>query len=351
VGTDVGRAACGFGLERVRSNTAYSDYHALQTEFRANNLFKQLNIRAGYTFSKTTDNVSEIFGTNTAGNNVAFAQNPFNFTNGEHSISGLNIPHAFTVNFYESLPFFREQHGLMGHILGGWQISADYIWASGQPYTVQQLADARISDAALTNSGGFSIPAFGNFYDNNFVAAFVGGVDSARAFIGSNSAPQNTVGIFAGDYCMAFLGAVPAPGQTRTPAICNTNNMNPTTLLSLNALQNPSGSTIVPITSNNVRFIVNSRFAQQVFGTPFGNSPRNALTDAPSNLANATLIKGIKMGERANLELRLTRSRILPQQAPTGAPSLWEQESPSNQRSLFDLARRLKTGGLNFCQG
>jgi hypothetical protein len=208
------------------------------------------------------------------------------------------------------LPFFREQHGLMGHILGGWQISADYIWASGQPYTVQQLADARVSDGPLTNSGGFSIANFGNFYDNNFVAAFVGGVDSARAFIGSNSAPQNTVGIFAGDYCMAFLGAVPAPGQTRTPSICNTNNMNPTTLLSLNALQNPSGSTIVPIASNNVRFIVNARFAQQVFGTPFGNSPRNALTDAPSNIANATLIKGIKMGERANFELRLTANNV-----------------------------------------
>jgi hypothetical protein len=318
VGTDVGRAACGFGLERVRSNTSYSDYHALQSEFRANNLFNQLNIRAGYTFSKTTDNVSEIFGTNTAGNNVAFAQNPFDFKNAEHSLSGLNIPHAFNLNFYETLPFFREQHGLLGHILGGWQISADYIWASGQPYTVQQLADARISDASLSNgncpSGTpnpcFTIPAFGNFYDNNFVAAFVGGVDSARAFIGSNSAPQNTVGIFAGDYCMAFLGAVPAAGQTRTPAICNTNNMSPTTLLSLNALQNPSGSTIVPITSNAVRFIVNSRFAQQVFGTPFGNSPRNALTDAPSNLANATLIKGIKMGERANLELRLTANNV-----------------------------------------
>jgi hypothetical protein len=310
VGTDVGRAACGFGLQRVRSNSSYSDYHALQTEFRANNLFKQLTIRAGYTFSKTTDNVSEIFGTNTAGNNVAFAQNPFNFTSAEHSLSGLNIPHAFNVNFYETLPFFREQHGLVGHVLGGWQISADYIWASGQPYTVQQLADARISDAALTNTGGFSIPNFGNFYDNNFVAAFVGGVDSARAFVGSNSAPENTVGIFAGDYCMAFLGAVPAAGQTRTPAICNTNNMAPTTLLSLNALQNPSGLQIVPVTNNAVRFIVNARFAQQVFGTPFGTSPRNALTDAPSNIANMSLIKGIKLGERSNFELRLTANNV-----------------------------------------
>src|SRR5579864_2851954 len=320
LGTDVGRAACGFGLERVRSNTSYSDYHALQTEFRANNLFNQLNLRAGYTFSKTTDNVSEIFGTNTAGNNVAFAQNPFDFKNGEHSLSGLNIPHAFNLNFYETLPFFREQHGLLGHILGGWQISADYIWASGQPYTVQQLADARISDGPLSNgkctgtpdptNPCFTIPNFGNFYDNNFVAAFVGGVDSARAFIGSNSAPQSTVGVFAGDYCMAFLNTVPAPGQTRTQAICNTNVMNPTTLLSLNALQNPNGSTIVPITSNAVRFIVNARFAQQVFSTPFGNSPRNALTDAPSNIANATLIKGIKMGEHANLELRLTANNV-----------------------------------------
>jgi hypothetical protein len=318
VGTDVGRAACGVGLQRVRANTSYSDYHAVQTEFRANNLFKQLTLRAGYTFSKTTDNVSEIFGTNTAGNNVAFAQNPFDFKKGEHSLSGLNIPHAFNINFYEALPFFREQHGWVGHILGGWQISADYIWASGQPYTIQQLADARISDAALSNgncpSGSpnpcFTIPAFGNFYDNNFVAAFVGGVDSARAFIGSNSAPQNTVGIFAGDYCMAFLGAVPAPGQTRTPAICDTNVMSPTTLLSLNGLQNPAGQQIQTVTNNAVRFIVNARFAQQVFGTPFGTSPRNALTDAPSNLANASIIKGIKLGERGNLELRMTANNV-----------------------------------------
>lgn len=307
-GTDIGRVACGLGSLRTRTNTSYSDYHAVQVEFRANNLFKQLTVRTGYTFSKTTDNVSEIFGTNTAGNNVAFAQNQFDFTKGEHSLSGLNIPNAFTINFVEQLPFFREQHGFLGHVLGGWAMSGDYIWASGQPYTVQQLADARFSDGPLTNSGGFSIPNFGNFYDNSFVANFVGGVDSARAFIGNNSAPQNTVGVFAGDYCIAFLGVVPAAGQTRTPAICNTANMNPTTLLSLNALNN--GGSIVPVTSSAVRFIVNARFAQQVFGTPFGNSPRNALVDAPSNIANVTLIKGIKLGEKANFELRLTANNV-----------------------------------------
>ncbi len=65
---DFGREHCGQGVLRLRTNTGYSHYHALQSEFRANNLFKQLTLRASYTFSKTLDNVSEIFGTGLAGN-------------------------------------------------------------------------------------------------------------------------------------------------------------------------------------------------------------------------------------------------------------------------------------------
>src|ERR1051326_7446253 len=86
--------------------------------------------------------------------------------------------------------------------------------------------------------------------------------------------------------------------------------MSPTTLLSLNGLQNPAGKQVQTATKNEVPVIVNARFAQQVFGTPFGTSPRNALTDAPSNLANASIIKGIKLGERGNLELRMTANNV-----------------------------------------
>ena len=289
--TDLGRASCGTGVMRTRNNEAYSDYHAVQSEFRANNLFKQLTIRAGYTFSKTTDNVSEIFGTNTAGNNVAFAQNPFDFKNGEHSLSGLNIPQAFNINFFETLPFFKEQHGFLGHVLGGWQISADYIWASGQPFTVQQLADARLS-------------ALGNFYDSTFVGAFVGGVDTARPFIGSNSAPANAVGIFAGDACLRGVQTTltcPLPA-TQLLSLNSLNFINPAT-----GLGQPS---VVAVTNNQVRLIMNARTAQSIFGTPFGNVPRNSQTDAPSNLANASIIKGIRIGERANFEMRLTANNV-----------------------------------------
>ena len=134
-GTDVGRVNCGTGIVRSRNNGGFSDYHALQTEVRATNLFKQLGIRAGYTFSKNLDNVSEIFATGTAGNTLFAAQNPFQTGDAERSISGLNITHAFTLSATETLPFFKEQHGLIGHILGGWELSAAYVYGSGQPYS------------------------------------------------------------------------------------------------------------------------------------------------------------------------------------------------------------------------
>ena len=52
VAAAVGRVNCNQGVQRNRNNSGYSDYNALQTEFRANNLFKQLTIRTGYTFAR-----------------------------------------------------------------------------------------------------------------------------------------------------------------------------------------------------------------------------------------------------------------------------------------------------------
>jgi hypothetical protein len=71
------------GVLRQRTNTGFSNYNGVQLEYRANNILKQLTVRAGYTFSKTLDNVSEIFSTGAAGNTVAFPQNPLDPSRGE----------------------------------------------------------------------------------------------------------------------------------------------------------------------------------------------------------------------------------------------------------------------------
>jgi carboxypeptidase family protein len=294
-GTDVGRLACGLGVVRTRNNGGFSDYHALQLEFRTNNLFKQLTMRTGYTWSKTLDNVSEIFATGTAGNTLFAAQNPFQTGGAERSLSGLDIPNVWTIAFTEQLPFFKEQRGLVGHILGGWTIASDYILGTGQNYTPAQNGESFLAGNA-----------FGDVYDSGFVNAFVG--DAARPFYGNINAPEDSVGMFAADACTFrfSFGGLTAPGRT---ALCAFSTANPNVLVSVNQLNSGcvGGScSVTAVTTNDVRFIINSKIAQQTFGTPFGNVPRNPLRDAKSNLANASIYKNFKLGEHANFEMHLT---------------------------------------------
>jgi hypothetical protein len=275
-----GRENCNEGILRSRTNTGYSNYNALQTEFRANNLFKQLTIRTSYTWSKTLDNVSEIFSTFGGGNSSFNYQNPANPNfPGEYSNSGLDVPQQWSILFTEQLPFFKEQHGLMGHVLGGWTVAANYLLASGQRYTPSQEFLA----TAATGS---------NYFDAGFNGAFNSGLESARPFRGSLSAPATAVGIFAGDACTFFNVGCADPTNT---------------LLSFNAMESATSTNPhVPVTASQVRAIVNSQTSQQIFGTPFGNMPRNFAQDAMQNIANASVFKNIKLGEHANFEFRAT---------------------------------------------
>jgi hypothetical protein len=286
-GTDVGRVNCGPGVLRTRRNSGFSNYQGVQVEYRANNVFKQLTMRAGYTYSKTLDNVSEIFSTGLAGNTVAFPQNPIQPQNGEYSFSGLDYPHTFSVLVTEQLPFFRDQHGAMGHVFGGWTISANYLLQSGQRYTPGQSSQIASTTAA------------GDFFDSAFVAAFVG-FDTARPFFGNRSAPNTNVGIFLGDACN------PNGPQLLAGTACSGP---PTQLISLNAI-NTLG-TAVPVTANQVRYIVNAGVSESVFGTPFGNVPRNPVQNDMTNIANLSIAKRMRLSERASFEIRASALNVL----------------------------------------
>jgi len=287
----IGRVNCNEGVGRVRANSGYSNYQAAQVEFRANNLFKQLTIRSAYTYSKTLDNVSEIFSTFGGGNSSFAAQNPANQVNfpGEYSFSGLDYPHQWSILFTEQLPFFKEQHGLAGHILGGWAFSGNYIIASGQRYNPTQIFEA----TALSPK---------DYFDNRYIANFPG-VETAHTFLGNMSAPATAVGIFAGDACNLLEptagGACAVPATT----LLSETAMGPNCISgATDSLGNPLPCAVVPVTKDQVRFITNSQTAQSVFGTPFGNTPRNLPQDAITNIGNASIFKNIKLGEHANFE-------------------------------------------------
>jgi|SRR5579863_461971 len=275
VPTAVGRANCNLGVVRRRANTSVSDYESLQTEFRATNLANQLTGRIAYTWSKTTDNASEIFGTFAGGGSTAFAQNPFDFVHGEHALSGLDIPQNLTLSFYEAIPAFRDQHGLKGKVLGGWGLAGSYIISSGQAYTPTQF---------FIN---------GTVSDFGFLNAFNSGAENLRPFMSNPNAPASNVGILAADACgYAGIGC----------------ELSPNALLSFNAI-NSSGSE-TQVAANAVRFVVNGPQADLVHNTPYGNAGRNTLRDYQTNIANFALYKTVTATERVKVQFHMEMENV-----------------------------------------
>ena len=64
---------------------------------------------------------------------------------------------------------------MVGHVLGGWAFSGAYVYGSGQPFTPRPRQRFWWSQ--------FKTLANGNYFDTNYVNAFVG--DAARPFYGN----------------------------------------------------------------------------------------------------------------------------------------------------------------------
>lgn len=263
----LGRILPGRGLIRSRENTGESWYHGLQARYNGR-IFNQLTLGAAYTFSKTIDNASEIF----SFGEIAIAANPFDLKNRERGLSGNDRRHASALNFIWDVPMYKNQKGLVGHVLGGWQLNGTYNLASGRPFTPSQFFNV------------FGLPTYQDF---TFTATFFG-FDNVRAFAGSRSAPRNTVGI--SDVDASFFGFT----GVFTPS--------PTGLYSLNEL-NTTGN-LRSVTANDVRYILNGPGAARYTGNPFGNISRNVERGPALNQLNLGIFKNTRLRENVRLQLR-----------------------------------------------
>jgi hypothetical protein len=280
VAKEVGRANCNLGVQRLRTNTSYSDYNGLQMEFRTTNLFNQLTMKTNYTWSKATDNTSEIFGSLAGSNTVAFSQDPFNNLSAEHGLSGNDFPNTWTLSFNETLPFFKNQPGVIGHILGGWSFAGSYILQSGQPYTPVEAT--LVNPLYVGNAAGYNVS------DSSFESGFNSTYDTKRPFISNPSAPATSIGVYAADGCFEW----------GNPTMCADS---PTALYDWTALNGSLGATATPVTAKQEHFILNAPEAWVVNGTPYGNAARNILRDFKTNTANFQIAKTSNWGERVRL--------------------------------------------------
>ncbi len=259
------------GLLRSRENSASSTYNSLQA--RANGRLRtQLIYGVSYTFSKALDNASEIF---SFGEN-AIAANPFNIGRAERSFSGFDRRHAFSSNVIWDLPFFKGQHGFTGKAIGGWQINSTWVVASGRRFTPSQV---------------FNVFGAPSYQDAAFQAGFIG-FDALRPFQGNPNAPATAVGITDVD-ASYFAGLLPGAGAFVA---------SPTGFYSLNQL-NTTGA-LVPVTMNDVRYILNGPGAARLFGNPFGNVARNTGKGPALNQVNLGVFKNTKISEKLTVQFR-----------------------------------------------
>ena len=125
------------GVIRLRANAASSIYHSLQASLDKR-FSHGFGVGAHYTWSAFIDSASEIF--NPSSGEVATPQDPFN-PRADRARSTYDRPHRFSANFVWELPWYREQAGAVGHILGGWQVSSFTTFQSGTPFTILNGSD------------------------------------------------------------------------------------------------------------------------------------------------------------------------------------------------------------------
>jgi outer membrane receptor protein involved in Fe transport len=104
-----------------------SNYNSLQV-YGKKQLTGDSVFTASYTWShNNTDNQTD---------RSTAAQNTYNFNAGEYGPAQYDRRQVFVASIVYTLPFFRDQKGFTGKVLGGWEASAIANYYTGLPYTV-----------------------------------------------------------------------------------------------------------------------------------------------------------------------------------------------------------------------
>lgn len=140
-------------VRRLRANAASSIYHSLQTSLDKR-LSKGVSFGIHYTWSSFIDTASEIF--NPSSGEVAVSQDSYNRST-DRARSTYDRPHRFTGNFVYELPFYQNQDGFMGRVLGGWQLNGFFTFQSGAPFTVLNGSDPAGALAGINTLVGDAI--------------------------------------------------------------------------------------------------------------------------------------------------------------------------------------------------
>lgn len=325
-GSNVGYANCNFRRVVERGNFAWSKYNSVQSELRMGG-WRGITATASYTYSRTFDNASEVYSSFAGGSTLSFAQDPFNTDRGERATSGLDYPNLLGVTVVYDIPFRKNQQGLMGHLMGGWQPSVTYRYASGQPETVDEFHNAgSLCDPTSTLS-----PTF----------------DACRPILGNTSLPLNTTG----RYCDGTVNTCLNSGGTALGLGTLVNFTDPCF-----GAGPPTGGAqpcaVSPI--NGAHWIYNDPIAAQINGTPFAGAARNLVRGQPISTANLGIHKDTHLTEKLMMEFQMECFNCMNVQwrgSPVSTLDLVGAHATGAPSPFMSTAYNFNGGGNNFIGG
>ena len=134
-----GAVTGGFGFETVITGKSHSSYDALQTSLAGQVPHGGPGVQAGYTWSKSLDDVSGVIGGtgSTGAVTVLSPQNPFD-THSEKGPSNFDVTHSFTLSAAQNLHVedLGSQPAAARLLTAGWELLSISSISSGSPFTI-----------------------------------------------------------------------------------------------------------------------------------------------------------------------------------------------------------------------
>jgi hypothetical protein len=280
---------------RLYETSGRSIYHSMQARMDLR-LTDKIAASVAYTISKLIDDTPDYFSpVGARGSNSpllgmlatrSLAQNPFDNSRGERSVSSLDRRHNLTASFLWDLPLRRNQTRILGRLLGGWKAAGIIELASGSPFTPFQITGNASSQSAL------------------FASMFSDRSGTLRPFASNANAPIDSAAFSnaANAFFHFFMNADGTPF------------LSPTGFIIADSRGFRAGST------RSARFIYNDFSVEQAArarglapdafgktfaaGRPFGDAGRNTLLSPRLVNVNFALIKNTKLTEKVYLQFR-----------------------------------------------
>ncbi len=208
------RPYAGYGAITNRIPVFTSNYNSLQASLNRR-FSKGLTVQLGYTWSRLL--------TTSPQDRALATYNTYNLGQ-SYGPSTLNTPQMFIASYVYDLPFYRNQNGFAGKLLGGWEISGITTIQTGQSLSITQSSDPFGAVSVPNSVGGCTISATVTscpLYPGGLGMTRSGSTVQIRADqIGNASGPKTAAEFFntkaftdaVGHFGTSPVGAIYGPG-------------------------------------------------------------------------------------------------------------------------------------------